>query len=132
MNYLFFSKSVLNSSSILPVKSSFGDLQIRIKVNLSDRQAYGTTDRPENKVETEEILKKIRDSYKRNKKIFQEITQVSNLYKVNYLGDVDFEKPTKTIEENYFFEFNKVLKRIVTHKIKRKIGLKFLKIISKL
>ena len=44
---------MLNSSSILPVKSSFGDLQIRIKVNLSDRQAYGTTDRPENKVETE-------------------------------------------------------------------------------
>ena len=52
-NELCFSKSVLNSSSILPVKSSFGDLQIRIKVNLSDRQAYGTTDRPETKVETE-------------------------------------------------------------------------------
>lgn len=86
----------------------------------------------ENKVETEEILKKIRDSYKRNKKIFEEITQVSNLYKVNYLGDVDFEKPTKTIEENYLFEFNKVLKSIVIDKIKRKIGLKFLNIISKL
>jgi glycosyltransferase involved in cell wall biosynthesis len=86
----------------------------------------------ENKVETEEIIKQIKETYKRNKKIFEEITVNSNLYKVNYLGDIDAENPLVKIEENYFFEFNKVIKELVGNRFKRKIGLQILKIISKL
>lgn len=86
----------------------------------------------ENKSETAEIIEQIKKTYKRNKKIFEEITQNSNLYKVNYLGDVDAESPTGKVEENYFFEFNKVIKNLVKSKLKRKIGLRFLSLLNKL
>ncbi len=80
----------------------------------------------------EEIITQIKESYKRNKKIFEEITLNSNLYKVNYLGDINIESPIKKVEENYFFEFNKVTKDLIRNKFKRKIGLQLLKILSKL
>ena len=86
----------------------------------------------DDKVETEEVIKQIKETYKRNKKIFEEITVNSNLYKVNYLGDVDTENPIKKVEENYVFEFNKIIKDLIDNKFKRKIGLKLLKIVSKL
>ncbi len=86
----------------------------------------------ENKEKTEEILKQIRNSYKRNKKIFEEITLKSNLYKVNYLGEVENELPAKIIEDNYSYEFNKLIKIIIKSKLKRKLSYKLLKLITKI
>lgn len=85
----------------------------------------------ENESEKEETLKQIIKSYQRNKSFFENITQNSNLYKVNYLVDNDTENKLQKINENYFFEINKVLKQIEGSSFKRKIAFKFLKIVSK-
>lgn len=85
----------------------------------------------ENKIKAEETIKQILDSYKRNKTIFEEITQRSNLYKVNYLGEnYDNDKISK-IEFNYIQEFNKLLKPILKSKFKRKVSYHILKFVSK-
>lgn len=85
----------------------------------------------ENKIKAEETIKQILDSYKRNKIIFEEITQRSNLYKVNYLGEnYDSDKISK-VEFNYIQEFNKLLKPILKSKLKRKISYHILKFVSK-
>ena len=85
----------------------------------------------ENKIKAEETIKQILDSYKRNKTIFEEITQRSNMYKVNYLGEnYDNDKISK-IEFNYIQEFNKLLKPILKSKFKRKISYHILKFVSK-
>jgi len=85
----------------------------------------------ENKTETAEIIEQIKTTYKRNKKIFEEITLNSNLYKVNYLGESDDNVNVSKIDFNYTQEFNKLLKPILKSKLKRKISYHFLRLISK-
>lgn len=85
----------------------------------------------ENKEEAEATIKLILDSYKRNKTIFEEITQKSNLYKVNYLGESFNVNAISKPDFNYIQEFNKILKSILKSKFKRKISYHILKLISK-
>lgn len=85
----------------------------------------------ENKIEAEDMIRQILDSYKRNKAIFEEITQRSNLYKVNYLGESYDNVNVSKIDFNYTQEFNKLLKPILKSKLKRKISYHILKFVSK-
>ena len=81
-----------------------------------------------------EILDKRRfESYKRNKLIFEQITKCNSHWKVNYIENPFYEnsKENRT-ESNYFFEFNKLTNVIIKSKIKRKIGLKILKLLAKI
>lgn len=72
-------------------------------------------------------------SFKRNKRIFEEITKCNNSIKVNYLENQFTESNTKeTTESNYFFEFNSLTNEIIQNKYKRKIGIKLLKFLSKI
>lgn len=85
----------------------------------------------ENKEEAEATIKQIIDSYKRNKAIFEEITQKSNLYKVNYLGECYKNESVSKADFNYTLAFNSLLKPILKSPIKKKISYNLLKIISK-
>lgn len=86
--------------------------------------------KPENIIEAN---KKRFESYKRNKIIFEEITKCNNFWKVNYLeNEYHTTKPENIKSSNYFLEFNKLINKIVKNKYKRKIGLKFLEILSKI
>ena len=73
------------------------------------------------------------ESYKRNKLIFEQITKCNSHWKVNYIENPFYEnsKENRT-ESNYFFEFNKLTNVIIKSKIKRKIGLKILKLLAKI
>lgn len=73
------------------------------------------------------------ESYKRNKFIFEQITKCNSHWKVNYIENVHCKdsKENKT-ESNYFFEFNTLTNAIIKNKLKRKIGLKLLKILAKI
>lgn len=85
----------------------------------------------EDKVQAEVVLKQIIESYKRNKIIFEEITQKSNLYKVNYLGESYENGSASTIDFNYTQEFNKLLNPILKSNLKKKISYHILKFVSK-
>ena len=86
--------------------------------------------KPENSIEAD---KKRFESYKRNKIIFEEITKCTNFWKVNYLENKHNSVKSEMVKSyNYFFEFNKIVNKIVKNKYKRKIGLKFLEILSKI
>ena len=73
------------------------------------------------------------ESYKRNKLIFEQITKCNSHWKVNYIENPFYEnsKENRT-ESNYFFEFNTLTNVIIKSKIKRKIGLKILKLLAKI
>jgi GT2 family glycosyltransferase len=86
--------------------------------------------KPDNIIEAN---KKRFESYKRNKILFEEITKCTNFWKVNYLENKYYNSKTENITSaNYFLEFNKVVNKIIKNKYKRKIGLKFLEILSKI
>ncbi len=86
-----------------------------------------------NKLEAEKTIKKIVESYKRNKTIFEELTQKSNLYKVNYLGNsFEYESNVAKLNFNYVQEINKLLKPILKSKMKRKVSYYLLKFVSKI
>lgn len=73
------------------------------------------------------------ESYKRNKLIFEQITKCNSHWKVNYIENAHYKdsKENRT-ENNYFFEFNKLTNAIIKNKLKRKIGLKLLRILAKI
>jgi hypothetical protein len=73
------------------------------------------------------------ESYKRNKLIFEQITKCNSHWKVNYIENAFYQdsKENRT-ESNYFFEFNTLTNVIIKSKIKRKIGLKILKLLAKI
>ncbi len=73
------------------------------------------------------------ESYKRNKLIFEQITKCNSHWKVNYIENPFYQdsKENRT-ESNYFFEFNTLTNVIIKSKIKRKIGLKILKLLAKI
>lgn len=73
------------------------------------------------------------ESYKRNKLIFEQITKCNSHWKVNYIENAHYKDSNENrTENNYFFEFNKLTNIIIKSKIKRKIGLKILKLLAKI
>lgn len=72
------------------------------------------------------------EAYKRNKNIFEQITKQTNAWKANCLENEYYNKKTENkIYYNYILEFNKIVNELVKYKISRKIGLYFIKVLSK-
>jgi len=79
-----------------------------------------------------EANKKRFENYKRNQRLFEDITKCNHPFRVNYIENLSYNSKSENItENNYFLEFNKLTKDLIKNKFKRKIGLNFLKILSK-
>ncbi|WP_320814536.1 glycosyltransferase family 2 protein [Flavobacterium sp.] len=86
--------------------------------------------KPENEVEAN---KKRFESYKRNQRIFEDITKCNHPWKANYLESNYKRSKVETVSaNNYFFEYNKVVNELVKYKISRKVGFILLKILAKI
>lgn len=86
--------------------------------------------KPVNIVEAE---KQRRESYKRNQRIFEDITKCNHPWRANYIeNNYKNSKVENSSANNYFLEYNKVVNELVKHKFSRKIGFVLLKILSKI
>lgn len=105
----------------------------KMKINFVDNYIVLHQNHYTNDKEKESTLKyQIKSEYRRNNRIFEDITKSNHPWKVNYLDSNYFDlNITENKIRNFQIDFNKLINRIVINKNFQKIGLKLFKIYKK-